>query len=130
MSTQQQRLTHKICTRVTNDKYAELKSLIDSNPANDMSRVLRDILDGVPIRVITLDKSFETQIDELIMIKAEIRAIGVNINQITHMFNTYPEPQRKLYFAKIAFERYLQIDQKTDKLFAIVAKIEKKWLSE
>jgi hypothetical protein len=68
--------------------------------------------------------------EELADLRGQIRAIGVNINQITRLFNTYPEPRRKEFYAKTAFNEYLQIEAKIDRLLEIISKLSKKWLSE
>jgi hypothetical protein len=68
--------------------------------------------------------------EELAALRAEIRAIGININQVTRLFNTYPEPRRKEFYAKIAFKEHLRIESKIDQLLIIISKLSKKWLSE
>jgi len=125
-----EQLTHQLCTRVGNEKYQELQKLLAGNPGNDMSRMLRDILHNREIKVLTVDKTIHELLDELRKIRSELRAIGVNINQITRQFNTYPEPERKVFFARIAFDRYALLNRNYDQLFIVVSKIEKKWLSE
>ena len=123
------KLTHLIYTKVNDEKYNELKKLLDANPANNMGRLVRDILYKTPIKIITFDKTLDVVVEEFTKIRSELNAIGVNINQITHMFNTYPEPQRKLFFAKIAIDRYVLIEEKIDRLFSMLLQIERKWLS-
>lgn len=122
-------LKHLIITRVNDQKYAELQKLLHGNPKNDMSRLLRDILHNRPITVFTKDKTLDNVMEELAKLRSEIRAIGVNINQITRFFNTYPEPQRKSLYAKMAFQQYQAIEPKIDELFEIISKLAKKWLS-
>ena len=124
-----QKLTHLIYTKVNDEKYNELKKLLDANPANNMGRLVRDILYKTPIKIITFDKTLDVVVEEFTKIRSELNAIGVNINQITHMFNTYPEPQRKLFFAKIAIDRYVLIEEKIDRLFSMLLQIERKWWS-
>ena len=95
-----------------------------------MSSLVRKILNNRPIRVYTRDLTLDNLMEELARLRTEIRAIGVNINQMTKLFNTYPEPQRKLLYAKLAFNEYLKIESKTDQLLTIISKLAKKWLSE
>ncbi len=121
-------LKHVIITRVNDEKYAELCRLLHGNPANDMSRLIRDILYSRPIKVFTKDKSLDSVMEELSLLRSEIRAIGVNINQITRWFNTYPEPQRKLFQSKLAFNEYRLLKSKIDRLLDIISNLAVRWL--
>ncbi len=66
--------------------------------------------------------------EELARLRTEIKRIGLNINQITKLFNSYPEPQRKAAYAKLAFDNYLGIESKVDRLLEIVSHLAFKWL--
>jgi hypothetical protein len=123
-------LSYRLYTRVGHAKFAELKKLLDGNPANRMSRLLRDILYHEPIIVYTRDESLHIVMDELGKLRGEIRAIGININQVTRLFNTYPEPQRKTLYAKMAFKEYQALEPKINQLLEIISKLAKRWLSE
>lgn len=122
-------LKHKLCTRVNDQKYAELQRLLQGNPKNDMSRLLRDILYNRRVKVFTKDQTLDNVMEELAKLRTEIRAIGVNINQITRHFNTYPEPSRKALYAAMAFKEYQAVEPKIDELLTIISKLGKKWLS-
>jgi MobC-like protein len=124
-----QELKHRLYTRVNDEKYSELMSLLAKNPKNDMSRLLRDILHNRRVRVFVRDTTLDATMQELAQLRYEIRAIGVNVNQITHLFNTYPEPARKAAYAKIAFQEYLALQPKIEKVLSIMAKSAEKWLS-
>jgi hypothetical protein len=54
----------------------------------------------------------------------------VNINQITRLFNTYPDKYRKEFYAKTAFSAYQALQPKIEQLLLIISKLAKKWLSE
>ncbi|WP_298712743.1 plasmid mobilization relaxosome protein MobC, partial [uncultured Chitinophaga sp.] len=96
----------------------------------EMAGLLRDILHNRVIRTVVHDQSLDLVMEELSAIRGEIRAIGVNVNQITKYFNTYPEPQRKAFYAKTAFSRYVDLQPKIETLLQIVAKLAQKWLQE
>jgi hypothetical protein len=129
-STQKVFLNHVVAIRISDDKYNELRKLLEGNPQNDMSRLLRDILHNRSITVFTKDKTLDNVMEELAKLRSEIRAIGVNINQITRLFNTYPEPQRKTLFAKMAFKEHQLLEPKIVELLEIVSQLAKKWLSD
>ncbi|WP_431217177.1 plasmid mobilization relaxosome protein MobC [Puia sp. P3] len=98
-------LTHVLTTKVDDPTYRKLRSLLDQNPQNDMSRLVRAIITKQPVRVFTRDLTLDNVMEELSRLRTEIKHIGVNINQITRKFNTYPEPQRKAFYAKMVFQR-------------------------
>jgi len=122
--------THALHTKVSDSTYLKLCHLLDQNPGNDMSNLVRTILNKGKVRVFTRDQTIDIIVEELARHRTEIKRIGININQITKQFNSYPEPHRKALYAKIAFEQYLAIEPKIDRLLEIVAQLAKKWLSE
>ncbi len=125
-----QALRHRLYTRVNDHKYRELQAIVAKNPRLDMSTLLRNILHDRTIKVYTHDQSLDLLMEELSRLRAEIRAIGVNINQQTRYFNTYKEARKKELFARIAFKEYQAIEPKIDSIYAIIAQLSKKWLQE
>jgi len=124
------RLERPVMTRINQAKYQELKRLADMTKDETISGLVRDIINNRPIQVFTHDETMDLLMEELASLRGQIRAIGVNINQITRLFNTYPEPRRKEFYAKTAFNEYLQIEGKIDRLLEIISKLSKQWLSE
>ena len=124
------RLDFPVMTRINSDKYKELKRLAGSTKDETVSGLIRNIIHNRPIQVYTHDETMDLLMEELANLRAEIKAIGININQITRLFNTYPEPRRKEFYAKTAFAEYLRIEAKIDRLFEIISKLAKQWLSE
>lgn len=122
-------LPHQLCTRVDQRKFDELTALLAANPQNDMSTLLRDILDNRPIKVFTRDRTLDILMEELTRLRGELRAIGVNINQLTRYFNTYPEPRRKELYAAMAFKEYQAIQPTIEQILDIISKLGTKWLS-
>jgi MobC-like protein len=123
-------LLHELKTRVNTRKYQELQRILRQNPNKDMSALLRDILENRPIKVFTRDLTLDNLMEELAKLRMEIKAIGVNINQITKKFNTYPEPWRKEFYAKTAFAEYTALKPRIEQLLTIISKLAKKWLPE
>jgi len=124
------RLERPVMTRINQAKYQELKRLADMTKDETISGLVREIINNRPIQVYTHDETMDLLMEELASLRGQIRAIGVNINQITRLFNTYPEPRRKEFYAKTAFNEYLQIETKIDRLLEIISKLSKQWLSE
>ena len=123
-------LKHKLFTRVNDSKFKEFQELLKKNPQNDMSTLLRSILYKTPIVVYTKDKTVDLLLEELAALRSEIKAIGVNINQMTRFFNTYPDQKQKEFYAKIGFTAFVRMEDKMDLAVDIISKLGKKWLSE
>jgi len=107
-----------------------LQELLRKNPKNDMSSLIRDILHNRQVKVFVRDQTLDNLMEELARLRNEVRSIGININQITRHFNTYPEPQRKALYAKMAFQEYLNVEPKINELLTIISKLAQKWLSK
>jgi hypothetical protein len=123
-------LLHELKTRVNRGKYQELQRMLRQNPGSDMSSLLRDILNNRPIKLFTRDQTLDNLMEELGKLRTEIKAIGVNINQITRLFNTYPDRRRKEFYAKTAFAQYQALEPRIEQLLSIISKLAKRWLSE
>jgi len=121
-------LKYEVKTRVNESKYQELEKLILESVNLDMSGLVRDILYNRSISVITYDRTMDMTMEELSAIRGQIRKIGVNINQMTKLFNTYPEPRRKEVFARMAFQQYTLLQAPVEQLLEIISKLAKKWL--
>jgi MobC-like protein len=122
-------LKRKLTTKVEEEKYQELYNILSKNPNENMSSLVRKILHNRPVTIYTRDLTLDNTMEELARLRGEIRAIGVNINQITRLFNTYPEEKRKHFYAKMAFAEYLNIEPKIDHSLCIISKLAKRWLS-
>jgi hypothetical protein len=116
--------------RLTQKKLREITEIVNASKDETVSSVVRKILLGKTIKVYRHDETTDLLLEELASLRAEIKAIGVNINQITKKFNTYPELKRKEFYGKIAFAEYMMLEAKIEKLLVIMGKLSKKWLSE
>lgn len=123
-------LKHLIETRVNDKKFNELQDILTRTINMDMSTLVRNILHNRRIKTYTYDRTLDIVMEELSALRKEIRAIGININQITRYFNTYPESKKKEFYAKIAFNQYITLNEKIDRVLELVTKLSKKWLLE
>jgi hypothetical protein len=124
------RLEHLVWTRITDSKYQELQTILGKSKDETLSGLVRKIIYRQPVKVFVHDETINIVMEELATLRTEIRAIGININQVTRFFNTYPEPRRKEFYAKIAFSNYVSTESKIDELLDIISKLAKKWLSK
>jgi hypothetical protein len=125
----EQRLIYPVMTRIDKAKYDELKSIAKKTKDATVSGLIRNIVYNRKIKVYTHDETTDLLLEELAALRGEIKAIGVNFNQITRYFNTYPEDAKKRFYAKIGFEKYGQLEPKIDRLLELISNLCKRWLS-
>lgn len=125
-----EKLEKPVMTRINKSKYDELCRLAAQSKGMTVSGLIRRIIHNKPVKIFVQDDSLNVLMEELAANRSEIKSIGVNINQITRYFNTYPEQQRKLFYAKMAFHHYQALTPKIDRLLMLIEKGAKKWLFE
>jgi hypothetical protein len=126
----EKRLEHLVWTRITDKKYQELQLILLKSKGETLSGLVRKIIYKQQVKVYVHDETINIVMEELAALRTEIRSIGVNINQVTRYFNTYPEVKKKEFYAKIAFNSYVKMESKIDELLEIISKLAKKWLSD
>lgn len=121
-------LTHNIVVRVTEETFKNLEKIQRESDCKSIGQVVRNILADRHIRYIVKDMSMNGTMEELAMIRKEIKAIGININQQTHRFHvSQSDAERSFHFRKTS-EIYRSIDPKIDNLLQLVSKLAEKWL--
>ncbi|EHQ24316.1 plasmid mobilization protein [Mucilaginibacter paludis] len=121
-------LKHEIKTRVNDAKFNELNKLLNQSSCQNMSELVRHILHERPVIIGQRNQSLDLLTEELSGIRKELRSIGININQITKQFNTFPEKEQKLLQALGAAEQYRVTGNKVDQLLTIITKLSEQWL--
>lgn len=122
-------LKYEIKTRVNEKCYRSLMDL-KAKTRENMSELVRDILNNKPVTVITYDETLDRYMEQLIMIQKEINAIGVNINQVTHFFNGTMEENKKTFNALKISMQYKIVGNKVDQLYDLIGCLAKKWLQK
>ena len=123
-------LSKPVRTRLTKIKYNELELLARESKGETISSIARKIIQEQPVKIFQHDESLDLVMEELAANRAEIRAIGVNINQMAKLFNTDPDLKPKMFYAKNGYARFLSLENNIETLLAKVEKLAIKWLSE
>jgi MobC-like protein len=123
-------LKYLICARINSEKYRELEDIVSHSPYGTMSTLIRKILENRRIKVFTHDHSIDPTIKELAEIREKIKLTGIIINQHTKHFNTHTDLRSKEFYAKLAFNQFLALDEKIDRLSEIVSEQAKRWLNK
>ena len=125
-----QRLEHKIQTRVNRAKFNQLSDLAKKATNGSTSDLLRDILYKREIKVQTVDRTLAEYMPELIRVRKELNAIGNNINQITRYFHQSPEETKKLFYATRVAGLYENAGSKVAELLQLIEELGKRWLQK
>jgi hypothetical protein len=121
-------LTCSVRTRVTGTVFKRLEKLIGKSDCHSMGEVARKILSNQEIKVFYIDASLNTTMEQLAGIRKELKAIGININQLTKGYNGSPEESKKALYTLKVLTLYKPLDHKVDELLRIVSQLAEKWL--
>jgi hypothetical protein len=121
-------LTHVIRTRISTKAFERLNLILDKSNCRTVCQLARNILSNERIIVYHTDKSLEAPVQQLILIREELRSIGVNINQITREFHIADSRQQKMFNALKVSEEYAKVGEKVEVLINMVAELGQRWL--
>ena len=124
----EQLLTHRIRTRVTAANYERLDKLRRESDCRSVGEVARKILSGERLNIFYRDISLNGPMEELALIRKELKAVGININQQTRRFHNSKSEAERLFHANRTAKDYERIEVKVDRLLTIVSQLATKWL--
>jgi len=87
--------THIIRTRVTEKTYRKLEAMVGNSNCHSIGEVARKILSRDRIVTYTQDNTLDNFMEQLILLRRELNAIGNNINQVTHQVHLAQNPDQK-----------------------------------
>jgi len=129
-SNQEDLLTRNIIVRVTETVFLKLEKMQVESGSASVADVVRKILSNRKIKLFHQDNSLSAPMEEMALIRKELKAIGININQITRTFNQdKAETHRALYVMKVA-DLYKNVDERVEKLLVIISQLAEKWLQK
>jgi hypothetical protein len=121
-------LSHPIIIRVTGPMFKRLEKLQQESDCQSVGEVARKILSNEKLNCFYRDISLNAPMEEMALIRKELKAIGININQQTHRFHiSGSESQRAFYVLKTA-ELYKKVGERVELLLIIISQLAEKWL--
>jgi hypothetical protein len=123
-------LSHNIIIRVSENLFKKLDKIRKESRSPSIAEVCRKLLNNQKIKLYQEDVTMNPTMEQLAMIRKELKAIGININQVTRSFNGAKEENNRSYYALQVADLYKHVDAKVDHLLAIVAKLAEKWLQK
>ena len=123
-------LTKNVIVRITETTFNKLEKMRVESGSASMAEVIRRILSNRKIKLLHQDNSLNAPMEEMALIRKELKAIGININQITRTFNQdKAETHRAFYVMKVA-DLYKNVDERVEKLLVIISQLAEKWLQK
>jgi|GEM_PF-324902 len=123
-------LIHPIIIRVDGATYRRLEKLLAESSCRSIGEVARKILARERINCFYRDASMNGPMEELALIRKELRSIGININQQTRYFNAVKSRAEKQFHSDRTVELLLKADARMERLFALISKLAEKWLQK
>lgn len=125
---QEELLSHNLIIRVTESTFKRLETMHRESHYASIAEGARRILSNKQIKLFYTDVSMNAPMEEMALIRKELKAIGININQITRSFNQDKAgTHREFYVLKVA-DLYKKVDEKVDRLLGIISQLAEKWL--
>ena len=123
-------LSFKVHARLKPEKYHALNELLKQTRYGSMSELIRRILEDRKVRIITYDASLDKVMESLCAIEKDLKAIGVNINQITRQFNSSTSESARILQSLQVSSEYKKVGDKVDAIQNLISKLVSKWLHE
>lgn len=121
-------LGHVLRIRIDKATLEKLQRIVKESDCRNPCAAARKILTGERINVFYRDDRMTGVMEELALIRREIRAIGININQQTHYFHSTSSTSEKWFYVNKTLIQYKMIEDKIDSLLRIVNQLSIKWL--
>src|SRR5690606_10282123 len=112
-------LSRPIIVRVDEALFNRLEKLQKESDCRSIGEVARRILTGKRINCFYRDISLNAPMEEMALIRKELKAIGININQQTHRFHTSQSESERAFYTMKTAELYKQVGGKVDELLTI-----------
>lgn len=125
---QDQLLVHLLRVRVSGATMKRLEKLLAESSCRSIGEVGRKLLSRERINCFYRDASLAGPMEELALIRKELKSIGININQQTRYFNAVKSHTEKEFHAARTIELYGKVDAKMERLFLIISKLAGRWL--
>ena len=114
--------------RLTDAAYKRLEKISKSSDCRTVGEAARKFLSKEKITLFYKDITLNAAMEELALVRKELRAIGININQITKAFHTDKREQSQAFQVGKVTQLYEQVEEKTDTLLLIINRLAEKWL--
>jgi hypothetical protein len=117
-------------TRVTKATAERLEKLRAFSDCHSIGELARRILSGSTITVFHKDASMDGVMEQLVIIRRELNAIGVNMNQVTRSYHQSRDEHTKAFYALKLAAQYQEAATRINLLLSLISQLSKKWLAK
>ena len=121
-------LSRVLRIRLTDAAFKRLEKISKSSDCRTVGEAARKILSQEKITLFYKDITLNSAMKELALIRKELRAIGININQITKAFHSDKREQSQIIQVSKVMLLYEKVEAKTERLLVIINRLAEKWL--
>lgn len=122
--------THIIRTRVTEKVYRRLLAMVGNSNCHSIGEVTRKILSKDKIITYTQDNTLDNVMEQLILLRRELNAIGNNINQVTHQVHLAEGLDQKHTAAQGILPQLKNTEDKLTEALNLIHLLGQKWLQK
>jgi len=122
-------LTHFVRTRLTEAAFKRLDKIRQSSDCHSVGEVARKLLSQEKITLFYKDMTLNGAMEELALIRKELKAIGININQLTRGYHIASKKGQTTehHLFQVA-KLYQTVDTRTEEILQIINQLSQKWL--
>jgi len=120
----------KVTVRFTQKEYEKLEKKFQNTTSSQLSHYIRNVLLGKPVVIKYRNESLDGFMEEIILLKQELNAIGNNFNQAVkklHSLKQIPEFRNWLLMNETTKQQLLE---KTNLIQQRITQMSDKWLQE
>lgn len=125
---QEKILSRVLRIRLTDAAFKRLEKISKSSDCRTVGEAARKILSQEKITLFYKDVTLNSAMEELALVRKELRAIGININQITKAFHSDKREQSQIIQVSKVMLLYEKVEAKTERLLVIINRLAEKWL--
>ncbi|MES2456820.1 MAG: mobilization protein [Bacteroidota bacterium] len=127
---EKEKLNHSVIIRVNEATFQRLEKLAAESSYRTVAEVARRILANEQLNIFHKDTSLNGPMEELALIRKELKSIGININQQTHHFHNCESPAERAFYVNRTAILYKDVDERLNRLLLVVGKLADKWLQK
>lgn len=124
------RLNYSIVIRVNEATFKRLQKLANNSSSRTVAEVARKVLSNERLNVFYKDASLNGPMEELALIRKELKSIGININQQTYHFHIAESAAERAFYVNRTAILYKDVDGRVDRLLSVVGKLAEVWLQK
>ncbi|WP_461791502.1 plasmid mobilization protein [Pedobacter sp.] len=121
-------LSRVLRIRLTDKAFQRLEKISKSSDCHTVGEAARKILSKEKITLFYKDISLNSTMEELALIRKELRAIGININQITKAYHSDKRDHSQAIQISSLIPIYQKVEAKTVTLLILINQLAEKWL--